>query len=241
MSELYLMVSITERTSAKVFTSIYARYGAEVALNTVCSGTAVNETLKYLGLEKTEKVMIFSVVTGETWKNIKKALESQIKIDVPGTGIAFIIPLSSIGGKKALFFLTEKQNFQKGEESTLKNTKYELLIVIANQGYTGMIMDAARKAEAGGGTVIHAKGVGMAGAENFLGVSLVNEREKVFIVVKSEIKNAVMKSIMENAGLESKAQSILFTLPVTSTAGMRLLEESKNDDDIQANTTVKNE
>ena len=131
MSELYLMVSITERTSAKVFTSIYARYGAEVALNTVCSGTAVNETLNYLGLEKTEKVMIFSVVTGETWKNIKKALESQIKIDVPGTGIAFIIPLSSIGGKKALFFLTEKQNFQKGEESTLKNTKYELLIVIA--------------------------------------------------------------------------------------------------------------
>ena len=90
-----------------------------------------------------------------------------------------------------------------------------------------MVMDAARKANAAGGTVIHAKGIGMEGAENFLGVSLVSEREMVFIVVKSEIRNDVMRSIMENAGLTSKAQSIVFTLPVTETAGMRLLEETE--------------
>ena len=30
---------------------------------------------------------------------------------------------------------------------------------------------------------------------------------------------------MEKAGLESKAQSIVFSLPVTDTAGMRLMEE----------------
>lgn len=40
--------------------------------------------------------------------------------------------------------MTEDQDFQIGEETTLKDTKYELLIVIANQGYSGLIMDAAR-------------------------------------------------------------------------------------------------
>ena len=40
----------------------------------------------------------------------------------------------------------------------MKDTKYELLVVIANQGYTELVMDAARAAHAPGGTVIHAKG-----------------------------------------------------------------------------------
>ena len=47
----------------------------------------------------------------------------------------------------------------------------------------------------------------------------------LFIVVKSEQKNSIMRAIMEKAGLESKAKSIVFSLPVTDTAGMRLMEE----------------
>ena len=34
-----------------------------------------------------------------------------------------------------------------------------------------------------------------------------------------------MKAIMEKAGLDSKAKSIVFSLPVTETAGMRLVED----------------
>ena len=52
----------------------------------------------------------------------------------------------------------------------------------------------------------------------------------LFIVVKTELKNDVMRSVMRDAGLESKAKSILFSLPVTDTAGLRLseaLEEEK--------------
>ena len=36
---------------------------------------------------------------------------------------------------------------------------------------------------------------------------------------------------MDDAGLESKAKSIVFSLPVTSTAGMRLMEEIIYDDE----------
>ena len=34
-----------------------------------------------------------------------------------------------------------------------------------------------------------------------------------------------MKAIMEKAGLESKAKSILFSLPVVDTAGLRISED----------------
>ena len=104
---------------------------------------------------------------------------------------------------------------------------YELLLVIANQGYTGSIMDAARAEGAGGGTVLHAKGTGMEGAARFLGVDLVNEKEMVFIVARSSEKNQIMKAIM--AGADPKAGAIVFSLPVTDTAGLRLLDEDETE------------
>ncbi len=224
MSELYLMTTIIDRKQTKRFVSFYQQCGVHVTLNTAGRGTAVSEMLDYFGLESSEKTVLFSSVTDTSWKVVRRGLQRKMKIDVPGTGVAFLVPVSSIGGKRQLRFLTEQQNFTKGEESTLKGTKYELLVVIANQGYTDQIMDAARAVGAAGGTVIHAKGTGMQRAERFLGVSLAAEKEMIFIVVKVRDKQKIMRAIMDHVGLDSEAQSIVFSLPVTDTAGMRLVE-----------------
>lgn len=229
MSEIYLMATIINRNQTRKFVSFYEESGIAVTLLTVGQGTADSDMLDYFGLEASEKAVVFCVVTDDMWKKTKKGLEKTMQIDVPGTGIAFIIPMSSLGGKKQLMFLTENQNFVKGEESTLKDTKYEALVIIANQGYTDLIMDAARSAGAGGGTVIHAKGTGMEGAEKFLGVSLAEEKEMIFIVVKQAAKNDIMRAVMEHAGMNSKAKAIVFSLPVTATAGMRLAEANEEE------------
>ena len=84
---------------------------------------------------------------------------------------------------------------------------------------------AARTAGAGGGTVIHAKGTGMEGAAPFLGMELVNEKELVLIVSRTAQKNRIMKAIMD--GADRRAGAIVFSLPVTDTAGLRLLEEEE--------------
>ena len=224
MNTLYWLVTITDRHSTDAFLKLYEEHGVNVNLRTVGSGTAVREMLATLGLEKSEKAVLLSIVTADTWPKIQKALRRQMRIDVPGTGIAFIIPVSSIGGKRALLFLTEHQKLELKEESTLKDTRYELLLVIANQGYTGSIMDAARAEGAGGGTVIHAKGTGMEGAARFLGVDLVNEKEVVLVVSRTTQKNKIMSAIIKNA--DPKAGAIVFSLPVTDTAGLRLLDET---------------
>ena len=144
MSSLFLMVTITDRRSTDAFLQLYQQRGVDVNLRTVGSGTAVRETLATLGLEKTEKAVLLAVVTEDTWKAVRTDLRRKMRIDVPGTGIAFTVPLSSIGGRRALMFLTQHQPLTLKEESTLKDTRYELLLVIANQGHTGTIMDAAR-------------------------------------------------------------------------------------------------
>lgn len=225
MGKLYLMVTIVDRKIGKKYQSLYKENEHHVMFSSLGFGTAASDILNYLGLEATEKAVIFSVQEEEKWLQIKKQLQRKLRIDAPGGGIAFIIPLSSIGGKKSLQFLLEKQDYQKEEESTLKDTVHELIIVIANQGNIELVMDAARGAGAYGGTVIHARGTGMEKAEQFLGFSLASEKEMIFIVAKKEQKNNIMKAIMENAGSDSRAKSIVFSLPVTDTAGLRLIED----------------
>ena len=225
MGNIQLMTTIVDRKIIEKYLSLYRENDLHIMYVALGYGTATNEIMDYLGLDSTEKAVAFSVVEEETWQTIKKQLRKKLQIDAPGGGIAFTIPLSSVGGKKTLEFLLEKNDYQKQEESTLKNTEYELIVVISQQGYTDIIMDAARGAGAYGGTIIHAKGTGNAETEKFMGVTIAAEKEIVYIVSKANEKNAIMKAVMEKAGLNSKAKAICFSLPVSDTAGLRLLED----------------
>lgn len=225
MGNICLMTTIVDRKIVDKYLSLYRENDLHIMYVTLGLGTASNEVMDYLGLDSIEKAVAMSVVEEETWMTVKKQLQKKLQIDAPGGGIAFTIPLSSVGGRKTLEFLLEKNDYQKQEESTLKNTEYELIVVISQQGYTDIIMDAARGAGAYGGTIIHAKGTGTAETEKFMGVTIAAEKEIVYIVSKANEKNAIMKAIMEKAGLNSKAKAICFSLPVSDTAGLRLLED----------------
>lgn len=225
MGNIYLMTTIIDRGITKKYYELFQENDLNVMFWFLGSGTASSEVLDYLGLDRAEKAVAFSVVEEHTWTKTKRDLEKKLKIDAPGGGISFIIPLSSVGGKKALQFLIESEDYQKEEETTLKNTNHELIVVIAEQGYTELIMDAARGAGAYGGTVLHAKGTGMEIAEKFMHMSLAAEKEVIYIVTKTEQKNDIMKAIIEQAGPSSKAKAITFSLPVTDTAGLRLIED----------------
>ena len=191
---------------------------------TLGEGTARGDILDYLGLEASEKMVIFNFVQQRDWMLTKKDLQRKLQIDAPGEGIAFLVPLSSIGGKRTLQFLLDRQELPESEESTLKDTTYELIVAIADQGNLEMVMDADRGAGAYGGTVIHAKGTGMEYAEKYLGVTIAAEKAMIFIVTKKDQKNSIMKAIMEQAGMQTPAKTIVFSLPVTDTAGLRLVD-----------------
>ena len=102
---------------------------------------------------------------------------------------------------------------------------HELIIVILNEGCSDWVMDAAREAGAGGGTVLHAKGTGAKRAEKFYGVSLAEEKDVVYIVAHRDEKAAIMKNINEKAGPGTTPGAICFSLPISSVAGLRAREE----------------
>jgi len=227
-SELYLMMTVTGREKMRDFIRLYQDKGLDTHFISLGHGTAQEWFMRILALNETEKMVCLTVVTGLKWLEVKKAMSVRLRIEAPGVGIAYIVPLSAIGGKRELMFLTNGQGYTKGEERTLKGTEQELLVVIGKQGYSEQIMDAARKAGARGGTVIHARGTGQEKAEKFLGISLASEKDLILIVTPTEKKTEMMQQIIHDAGPDTGAGAIVFSLPVTDTAGMTLRPRSED-------------
>ena len=100
MNELYMMVTIMDRKFVRKFTSFYKEMNLPISATTLGTGTASSQILDYFGLDGSERGVMFHVVTKSVWRKVKRQLQLQMKIDLPGVGIAFIIPISSVGGKR---------------------------------------------------------------------------------------------------------------------------------------------
>ena len=216
-----LMITITDRTRCGEFAAWYQEHGVSLVLTALGHGTATAEILDFLGLEASEKAVMFCVAPHSP-RMVREAARA-LWLDVPGNGVLMTVPVCSIGGMATKEYLVREQ---EGEESMEKIPSHELIVVITNQGCTDMVMEAAREAGAGGGTAIHAKGTGMELASKFFGVSIAAEKEMLFILVREQDKKPIMKAVMTKAGMQSEAQSLVFSLPVNEIAGLRVLEET---------------
>lgn len=111
------------------------------------------------------------------------------------------------------------------EVSAKNNAQFELILCIVNKGYTDLVMEAASKSGARGGTVLNARGSSNQEAEKLYGITITPEKEIVMIVVAKKIKDKVLKAIYSEAGLDTRGQGIAFTLPVDEVVGFQKKEK----------------
>lgn len=225
--ELYYVISITDRERATQMLELHRDLQLSLVLTNLGNGTATSEYLALYGLEKTEKALISTVADASSLKKLMRAAKQKMFIDIPGNGIMISIPIKSVGGGKTLAYLTDGQLSGQSPRGTKTDMEFdnELIIVILNEGYSDMVMDAARSAGATGGTVLHAKGTGKAKTEKFFGVSLAEEKDMIYIVSAANKKSDIMRAINTSAGVGTKAGAISFSLPVSEVAGIRKFDE----------------
>ena len=153
-SRLYYIITITNRVmGSKHFLDFYRAFGAPVVFSALGRGTASDDMLSYLGLEATEKTVLFSVVAPQVKDVLMRELVDTMHIDRPGSGIAVCLHLSSVGGQSAMNYLTSggadaQPDLSVKEEDLMHESGYELVIAIANGGYSDMVMEAASAAGA---------------------------------------------------------------------------------------------
>ena len=99
-------------------------------------------------------------------------------------------------------------------------TKFEMIGCIVNNGFSEQVMEAARKAGARGGTIVHARGSAVKEAQERFGIFIQPEKDLVIMVVPAEIRDAEMHQIYRDARLGSPGQGIAFALPVKRAVGL---------------------
>lgn len=216
------IISICDPKAAPKLTEICSELGLSIAVSLHGRGTAVRSMLDILGIEDNEKRVILTIANRKKTKEFIREQKRRLFIGVPGHGVAVAVPIKSIGGGKTVAFLNGEQQIAKYTPEL--NYAYELITVIANEGRSDLVMNAARSAGAKGGTVLHGKSTGAKDSEKFYNISISGEKEVILIVAEAAQKSEIMRSILKNAGPDSEAGAIVFSMPVSEVAGFGMFD-----------------
>lgn len=208
MNKLVMMVSILRRNLSERAISFLNGENISLTLGRYGRGTATKELAKMFMPDR-EKCVLFSIMP----YNISKKIMEGLLANCEHAGVAFTIPLSSVGGVNFYRYLEGKNKVEEEKNMEVK-IENELIIAVTNRGYTDNVMNVAREAGARGGTVVHARGTGDEASEKFFGETIGAEREMIFIVATKEDRKNIMNAIMEKIGASSEAQTYVFALPV---------------------------
>ncbi|MCL2026399.1 MAG: hypothetical protein FWG92_06305 [Leptospirales bacterium] len=230
-SALKLAFLIIDWAKQKPVQQVFEEEDISLYFFTKASGTANSEILHLLGIGASDKALILCLEKSETIPLLLKKIRKKIGYQNAGAGIAFTVPLSGINNPVLQLFKEDAHEYKTSQQSKKEapkmgiETTHDLIVSILNQGYSDDFMNTAREAGAGGGTVFNARSIA-AKAVKLFGISIQDEKEIIIILTKQEKRASIMQAISSSFGLTSKAQGVIFSLPVDQVVGMNIsLEE----------------
>ena len=229
MPVLDCVLFILDRSKSKHISEILD--DSHVRFHFICQGrgTASSDVLDLLGIGSSEKAVVICIEQNLMVPILIKRVSKTLALNNPGAGIAFTVPLSAINKPILQVFKDsihknisdeEKKESKDGKEMNQK--KHELIVIIANQGYSDELMACAKEAGASGGTVINARGLIHQGPVKVFGITVQEEKEIILILTNRNKQVPIMQAISQNFGLASNARSIVFSLPAENITGLDL-------------------
>ncbi len=203
-----LLIGIVPHDSGELITDAAKSAGAGGGTIVMGRGTASNGILQLLGLGDTSKDIVYIIIKDQ----IKSAVyEAIIKTSEKKAHFGVMFTLDTPGfiraGHLAESDVSEKS---EGEETMKAANNYQMINVIVNKGYAEDAMAAARKAGAGGGTIISARGTAKEGDAAFFGMKIVPEKEMLMILVPAEKKSAIVEAITALPCFAEAGSGIIF-------------------------------
>ena len=227
LPSIKLVTSIVNKGQANFVVDRLKEAESAIMLISHGSGTSSSDFYEALGGDSSKQI-IFAIIRDDKWPKLKADLLHRFKVSPFSRGLAFKSPIASIFGVSTYKMVTnntqpDRTIKKKSEEKPMEEkekSEYLGIYAIVNNGYTDLVMDAARSAGAKGGTIISARGTGNKEIEKFFGVVITPEKEIVLIIVKRELCDQVLSAINKEAGIYSKGQGIAFAVPVEEVVGI---------------------
>ena len=108
--KLKLLVVVVNKNKADFYIDYLQSFDANLQVQMHAAGTAGSEMLHYLGLEESEKRVIFSIIREDLAIDAMKGLEEKFATLRGGKGIAYTVPLSSVAGVAIYQFLSNHRS-----------------------------------------------------------------------------------------------------------------------------------
>ena len=121
------------------------------------------------------------------------------------------------------------------------DNKHEVIFCIVNEGFSEVVMEAARRGGARGGTVLRARGTANVDAEKFFGVSVSPQKEIVMIVCDAAARNDILHALYSTCGLDTPGHGIAFAMPVDAVVGLKMPEAFDDGDGAGGEEAAGNE
>lgn len=203
-----LLIGIVPHNSGELIADAAKSAGAGGGTIAMGRGTASNGVLQLLGLGDTSKDIVYIIIKN----SIKQAVyDAIIKASEKKAHFGVMFTLDTPGfiraGHLAESDVSEKS---EGEENMKAENNYQMINVIVNKGYAEDAMAAARKAGAGGGTIIGARGTAKEDDAAFFGMKIVPEKEMLMILVPAEKKSAIVEAITALPCFAEAGSGIIF-------------------------------
>lgn len=223
-----ILVMITAPKLAKKAEKLFA--ASEIPVHYMLSGmgTASSEMLDILGLGTPDKSILITALPKSYADKMMRSMYKELRFGTPGSGIAFTLPIGAATNHVIRMIenldSSDSKSSERKEESVMNDIKHVLIAAIVNHGFSEEVMNAARQAGAGGGTVVHGRSAGEENTMSVWGLGVQEEREVVLIVADTENKTKIMQEISSKCGIHSEAKGMVVSLPIDGVIGLGEIE-----------------
>ena len=105
-NRLKLLITVVGRSKAEYYADLIQSLDVNMQVTAFGHGTADAKMLVLLGLDNSEKAVIFSIIQENKVPEAVSMLEKKFKTIKDGKGVAFTVPLSSVIGTLIFSFLS---------------------------------------------------------------------------------------------------------------------------------------
>ena len=221
---LRILVLIARQHLSDLATELFDEENIPIHYHINGRGTAPSEIMDILGLGSSEKCILVCVLEKERADDMMLKIRRALKIGTANSGIAFTLPLTGVSSF-VMHMVSHNENDndearERKEGKKMSEHDYSLIAFVVDQGYSQEVMDIARKAGAGGGTVINTRGIADETALDVWNISFQEEKEIVIIAIRNELKLQIMQSVCEKCGIKSDAKGIALAVPIDNIIGL---------------------
>ncbi|EOT40407.1 P-II family nitrogen regulator [Enterococcus columbae] len=176
-------------------------------------GTIDHPLFNLLALNDQRKEIVMMTGEQSICEHTLAVLNQTFHFDKPNHGIAFSLPVCKIVGVSCY-------NNQSIQEESELNAMYQSILTIVNRGNAEDVIEAANKAGAKGGTIIHARGAGIHETSKLFAMDIEPEKEVVLILAKKDQASVIIEAIREDLAIDQPGNGIILVQDVAQTYGI---------------------